>query len=42
MKRPPKKLNDMVDMVLAFRPKAKTAKAKKRVKRAMKVRGENG
>ncbi len=35
--KPPKVLNDIVDKVLAFRPKAKTKAAKKRRRKAKSI-----
>ena len=39
--RPPKALDAMVDLVLAYRPKPKSKPAKKRKRRAVKARKEN-
>lgn len=39
--KPPKALDAMADMILAYRPKPKSAPAKKRKRRATKARKEN-
>lgn len=39
--KPPKALNAITDIVLAYRPKPKSAPAKKRKRRANKARKEN-
>lgn len=41
MKKPPKVLDRVVDAVLAYRPKAKTKKAKKRQRARKKVQRES-
>lgn len=40
-RKPPKALDAMVDVILAYRPKPKYAPAKKRKRRAIKARKEN-
>jgi hypothetical protein len=39
--KPPKSLDAIVDLVLAYRPKPKTKPAKRRKRRANKARKEN-
>ena len=40
MQTPPKVLNDVVDVVLAYRPKPKSAKGKARARKSKKKKGD--
>ena len=39
MKKPPEKLNRIVDKVLSYKPKPKSKPAKKRARKAKKAKG---